>query len=172
MLVQIASGSYDIGGPGYASVTIVDNDIPPTVFIGSPGARAWSSRRATASSSSPKPATTARRSRLSYAWTQVSGPGTMAFGAHGRAHAGRFSAPGTYLVRVTVSDGQFTASDQINVTVGGTTNLVPADWISSDIGPTTLRGFSGTVRQQLGHFRRRHRLHRATPTAPTPSPGR
>ena len=54
-----------------------------------------------------------------------------------------FLAPGRYLVRVTVSDGQFTASDQLNVTVGGTTNLVPADWISSDIGPTTLPGFSG-----------------------------
>jgi hypothetical protein len=43
-----------------------------------------------------------------------------------------------------VSDGQFTASDQINVTVGSSTNLVPADWISADVGPTTLPGFSGT----------------------------
>ena len=39
VLLQIAAGPYDIGGLGYASVTLVDNDLPPTVFISSPGAQ-------------------------------------------------------------------------------------------------------------------------------------
>ena len=48
-----------------------------------------------------------------------------------------------YLVRVTVSDGQFSASDQIAVNIGATNSLVPAEWISTDVGPATARGFSG-----------------------------
>jgi hypothetical protein len=57
--------------------------------------------------------------------------------------AATFSAPGVYLVRVTVNDGQFSASDQIAVNVGATNSLVPSDWISADVGPPTARGFAG-----------------------------
>ncbi|MBI5383681.1 MAG: PKD domain-containing protein [Verrucomicrobia bacterium] len=144
VLVQIGSGSYDIAGPAYASLTIRDNDIPPTVFISSPGAQGVVVAptnglffEATADDDGlPQP--------LTYQWAQVSGSGVVTFGVTNSARTpATFSAPGVYLVRVKVNDGQFSASDQIAVTVGGRTNLAPADWISADVGPTTLAGFSG-----------------------------
>ncbi len=144
VLVQITSGSYDIGGLGYASVGILDNDIPPTVFISSPVAQGV----VVASSNGLEFAATATDDGLpqplTYAWSQVAGPGTANFTATNAATAAAtFSAPGVYLVRVTVSDGQFSASDQIAVNIGATNSLVPADWISADVGPPTARGFAG-----------------------------
>ena len=145
VLVQIAAGSYDIGGLGYASVTLVDNDLPPTVFISSPGAQGVVVASSNGVEFAASAADDGLPQPLTYAWTQVAGPGTVAFGATNAANTpATFSAPGAYLVRVTVSDGQFSASDQITVNIGATNALAPSDWISSDIGPTTLRGYSGT----------------------------
>jgi regulation of enolase protein 1 (concanavalin A-like superfamily) len=144
VLVQLGAGSYDIGGLGYASVIIQDNDIPPTVFISSPGAQGV----VVASSNGVVFAATAADDGLpqppAYEWSQVAGPGAVLFGSTNAAKAAAtFSAPGVYLVRVTVSDGQFSASDQIAVNIGATNSLVPADWISADVGPPTARGFAG-----------------------------
>ncbi|HMJ89015.1 MAG TPA: Calx-beta domain-containing protein, partial [Candidatus Acidoferrum sp.] len=145
VLLQIMTGAYDISGIAYASVTITDNDIPPTVFISSPAAQgvvvALSNgvefvATAIDEDAFPEP--------VSYAWTQVAGPGTVAFGASNSvATPATFSAMGTYIVRVTVSDGRFTASDQITINVGATNALVANDWIAEDVGPPTLRGFAG-----------------------------
>ena len=150
VLVQISAGAYDIGGAGYASVTIQDNDIPPTVFISSPGAQGVVIAltngvlfEATANDDGlPQP--------LSYQWSQVSGPGPVTFlGSNAAVSPATFTATGVYLVRVTVSDGQFSASDQISVNIGATNSLVPADWISADIGPATARGYAATVGSNL-----------------------
>ncbi len=144
VLVQIAAGSYDIGGLGYASVNVQDNDLPPTVFISSPGAQGVVVAPGNGVEFAATAADDGLPSALSYQWTQVAGPGTVTFGTPTAVTTPAiFSAPGTYLVRVTVSDGQFTASDQLAVNIGGTANLVPADWITADIGPTTRRGYAG-----------------------------
>ena len=144
VLVQISAGAYDIGGAGYASVAIVDNDIPPTVFISSPAAQGVVIAQtngvlfeaAATDDGSPQP--------VSYAWSQISGPGVITFLASNSATCpATFSSTGVHLVRVTVSDGQFTVSDQIAVNIGATNRLVAADWASTDFGPPTLRGFSG-----------------------------
>lgn len=146
VLVQIGAGSYDIGGLGYASLTLVDNDIPPTVFISSPTVQGLVLAPGNGLEFAAQASDDGSPQPLSYFWTQVSGPGPMVFGASNAATTpATFSVPGTYLVRVTVTDGQFTAKDQLYVTVGAPTNLAPADWISSDLGPTTLPGFSGTT---------------------------
>jgi VCBS repeat-containing protein len=59
-------------------------------------------------------------------WTKTSGPGNVFFG---NAAAGStsvdFSATGTYVLTLTASDGELSASDDITVTVGGTPNLPP-----------------------------------------------
>ncbi len=57
-------------------------------------------------------------SRLSVAWKRVSGPGTVTFGGTGEAHTSAdFSVAGTYVLRLTASDGGGTATDDLTVTV-------------------------------------------------------
>lgn len=55
---------------------------------------------------------------LTYAWTKVSGPGTVTFGNAALAStSASFSALGVYVLRLTVSDGQLSTSDDISVSV-------------------------------------------------------
>lgn len=71
-------------------------------------------------------------SALQVTWSKVSGPGNVTFGAAGEAHTSAdFSAIGTYVLRLTVSDGGGSGSDDLTVTVRGshaTTIRVPADY--------------------------------------------
>jgi hypothetical protein len=65
---------------------------------------------------------------LTQGWSQVSGPGTVSFTNPSALDTGAtFSSVGSYVVRLTVSDGQLVASDDATITVtsvgggGGTT---------------------------------------------------
>jgi len=56
------------------------------------------------------------------AWSKVSGPGTVTFGSASTADTtASFSAAGTYVLRLTANDGALSASDDITVTVLGST---------------------------------------------------
>ena len=49
-------------------------------------------------------------------WSQVSGPGTATFAdPNAAATTATFSAPGTYVLRLTANDGQFNVSDDVSV---------------------------------------------------------
>jgi hypothetical protein len=53
-------------------------------------------------------------------WSQVSGPGTVTFSnSHDLHAAATFSLSGTYVLRLTVSDSEFTAADELTLTVLG-----------------------------------------------------
>ncbi|HEX8150503.1 MAG TPA: PKD domain-containing protein [Pyrinomonadaceae bacterium] len=67
-------------------------------------------------------------STLSYAWSVVSGPGPVNFSnPHANATTAAFSAEGVYTLRLTVSDSQLTAADELSVTVRPQgTNSAPA----------------------------------------------
>jgi hypothetical protein len=55
---------------------------------------------------------------LSYTWSKVSGPGTVTFAdAHATVTIATFSAAGTYVLSLTASDSQLSASDEMIVTV-------------------------------------------------------
>ncbi|MCP5556202.1 MAG: PKD domain-containing protein [Verrucomicrobiaceae bacterium] len=136
------SGSYDIGGDGFANVTIEDNDSPPAIFIESPTAQgpliASSNgvivRAVVTDDGAPQPFTVQ--------WTQADGPGTATFESPTTAtSAVTFSAPGTYTLRITATDTQFTVSDQVIVVVGS--ELVAADWITQDMTPISARRGQG-----------------------------
>jgi hypothetical protein len=69
---------------------------------------------------------------LRYAWTLVAGPGSVTFDANGtnaaKATVARFTRPGTYTLRATITDvsGQSTTSDvTVAYATAGDTNL---DW--------------------------------------------
>jgi hypothetical protein len=56
--------------------------------------------------------------RLTLAWTKVSGPGTVVFGTPTAASTtATFSAPGTYIFRLTGWDGALSRSDDVTVIV-------------------------------------------------------
>jgi len=75
---------------------------------------------------------------LTYSWSVVSGPGTVSFGSGTSANTtATFSVPGIYTLRLTVSDGALSGSDDMVVTVGG---LLPSPWVDGDIGAV---GFAG-----------------------------
>jgi RHS repeat-associated protein len=64
-------------------------------------------------------------------WTKVSGPGSVTFGdAADAATSAAFTAAGTYVLRLTANDGEFTIGDDVEITVGHA-NAPPA----VDAGP-------------------------------------
>ncbi|HEV3470216.1 MAG TPA: RHS repeat-associated core domain-containing protein [Pyrinomonadaceae bacterium] len=55
---------------------------------------------------------------VTFAWGKVSGPGTVSFAnAKAADTTAAFGAPGTYVLRLTASDTQLSASDELTVTV-------------------------------------------------------
>jgi hypothetical protein len=57
-------------------------------------------------------------SGLTTSWTRVSGPGTVTFTNSSAVDTtASFSLPGTYVLRLTASDGQYTVFDEMTVTV-------------------------------------------------------
>ena len=76
-------------------------------------------------------------------WTQVSGPGTASFtNAANPATTVGFSAAGTYVLRLTASDGDLTASDEATINVTDPVNTTPVAAAGPDgsvVRPAFLR---------------------------------
>ncbi|HEX9001978.1 MAG TPA: putative Ig domain-containing protein, partial [Blastocatellia bacterium] len=71
---------------------------------------------------------------LSFTWSKVSGPSAVTFAnANALATTATINTPGAYVLRLTVSDGASTVSDDINVTIEGT-NSQP---VISSTAPTS-----------------------------------
>jgi hypothetical protein len=80
-------------------------------------------------------------------WTLVSGPGTVSFGDPSAVDTtASFSAPGTYVLRLSANDGELTASDDITITVIPQ-NLAPVVSAGADqtITLTSTAMLDGTV---------------------------
>ncbi len=136
--VQITSGSYIIGGTGYADVTIEDNDSPPTIFISGPTAQGPLIASGNGIILTATAQDDGAPAPITYLWSCVNGPGTATIETPTAASTPiSFSAPGTYVVRCTVTDTQFTVSDQTTVVVGS--SIAGAEWVIHDLGPTTAR---------------------------------
>lgn len=66
-------------------------------------------------------------STLTSTWTKVSGPGNVAFGnAAQLSTSATFSSAGTYVLRLTVSDGELSSTDEVTITA------------STPVGPAVL----------------------------------
>lgn len=142
VIVSIATSSgYIVGSPSVANVTLVDDDLPPTVYVSNPAGKSTIISAANGLLLQAVGSDDGLPNPLSYTWSQIFGPGTITFGSAGAADtSATFSAAGVYGLRVTVDDGQFTASDSIVVQVGG---FAFANWIGMDQGPPGVRGISG-----------------------------
>jgi hypothetical protein len=73
--------------------------------------------------------------RLTQTWSKTSGPGTVTFSAaNALATNATFNAAGTYILRLTGSDGAASAFDELTVTVSsGGTNKVPVVSAGPDV---------------------------------------
>jgi hypothetical protein len=88
----------------------------------------------------------------SLTWSTVSGPGTVNFAnASAASTTASFSAAGTYVLQLAASDGEFSSSDDVTVTVNPATDLIFADgfetgdlsaW-SSTVAPSKLSVSNG-----------------------------
>ncbi len=86
-------------------------------------------------------------SSLALAWSRVSGPAIVGFSPANTATTNAsFSAAGTYVLRLTANDGQFSASDDVTVTVIADVvdNEIPTVNAGPDLG-ATLAGASVQV---------------------------
>ncbi len=85
---------------------------------------------------------------LTLQWIMVSGPGSAFFGNTNVASTNvTFSAAGTYVLRLTASDGTLAASDDVTVTV---TTSAPANQAPSVQAGSDLAGATGTPIQLAG----------------------
>ncbi len=80
-------------------------------------------------------------------WSMTSGPGTVTFGdANAAATTATFSTTGTYLLRLTATDTQFTNFDELTVTyLGNQAPVVNAGADKSITAPATSVSVAGTV---------------------------
>ena len=72
-------------------------------------------------------------------WSMVSGPGPVSFEDSAAVNTtATFNFTGTYVLRLTVFDGQDTALDEVTITIAGTAQETYSDWISGfDLGGQT-----------------------------------
>ncbi len=136
--ISLGTGSYDIGANSFASVEITDNDAQPSLFITGPGAQGALVAAGNGVMLSATVADDGKPQPLTLAWTQVAGPGTATFDNAAAASTGvTFDLPGTYILQLSATDGQFTVSDQTTVVVGSA--ITAADWVTQDLGTSSSR---------------------------------
>ncbi|HYF49202.1 MAG TPA: PKD domain-containing protein [Planctomycetota bacterium] len=76
-----------------------------------------------------------------HAWSKVSGPGTVTFTAPTSAATNAsFSAAGTYVLRLTVSDSVLSDTDDVTVTVNPAPVALPSPWLHRDVGTVNTAG--------------------------------
>ena len=115
-----------LGAPNAATVTIVENEAvntAPAISVVSP---TGSQARIATGANGVLLDTTITDDGLSgqpvtMAWTTVSGPASAVFSSPSAADtAASFPSDGTYLLRLTASDGLLSATQDFTITVGGT----------------------------------------------------
>ncbi|WP_367873383.1 DUF5060 domain-containing protein [Luteolibacter sp. Populi] len=82
-------------------------------------------------------------SSLALTWTRSSGPAAVSFSpANAATTSATFSAAGTYVLRLTASDGQLSTSDEVTVTV--ISDIIDNEIPTVDAGPNSSAFLTGT----------------------------
>lgn len=84
---------------------------------------------------------------LTTTWSETSGPGTVAFGTPAAlSTTATFSAPGTYVLRLTATDGAATTFDETTITVASADGTVTIEFaVSTGADDAEQNMTSGTV---------------------------
>ena len=79
-------------------------------------------------------------------WTRISGPGTVTFGnAANASTTASFSAAGTYVLRLTASDGSLSAFDEVTITVQAASPVNQAPSVSAGPDRSIVLGNSASL---------------------------
>ena len=144
VVVSLAtSANYALGAASFASIGIADNDTPPTIVVAQPAAKAVQLAAGVGLHLAATATDDGAPNPLAFTWSKFSGPGAVTFGTPAApATTVTFAANGLYLLRISVTDGQFTVFDDVTVQVGG---FAPAAWLDVSLGAPTTRGGSGEI---------------------------
>lgn len=127
------------------NVTIVNVDRSPIASAGLDQSVSLSSVISLSASASSDP----DADTLTYSWSKVSGPGTVTFSNPSNLSTViTFSEVGTYVIRVSVSDGTLSSFDQTTVTVNSVANVNYS--VTSSAGSNGSISPSGTVTVNSG----------------------
>ena len=103
--------------PPAARAAFVAGSLPPVVDVG-PNLTAVRGRPVQLSGAISMNGKSSGAALLTAVWTKASGPGTVSFGNdHMASTTAQFSVAGTYVLRLTVSDGVLSAFDELVVSV-------------------------------------------------------
>lgn len=98
------------------SITVIPRNQPPTVDAGADQTIELPNSASLSGTMSDD--ALPRGSSVSVSWSAVSGPGNVTFSAAGSvATNASFSLPGTYTLKLSATDTEFTVSDELSITV-------------------------------------------------------
>ncbi|MEN9635206.1 MAG: hypothetical protein RL077_3610, partial [Verrucomicrobiota bacterium] len=142
VVLSLSTGTgYGVGPGGFATVAILDNDNPPTVVVINPNAKAVQISPGNGVNLVGLATDDGAPSPLTTNWSKFSGPGVVTFGTPtALATTATFSTNGLYILRLSVTDGQFTVFDEVTVRVG---SFAAAEWVDVNLGASATRGGSG-----------------------------
>ncbi|MDB6172981.1 MAG: hypothetical protein JWL59_2292 [Chthoniobacteraceae bacterium] len=119
VIIKLAPGIYNLGAASEATLTIVDSDVIPIITITSPAAPSVNIPAGTGILLEATAIDDGLPNALTFTWSKVSGPGTVAFGSVNAVNTtATFSVAGTYVLGLAASDGQFTGTNQVTVNSG------------------------------------------------------
>jgi hypothetical protein len=136
-LLVLASTTTTVHGGLMSFAGVADQ--PPSVYAGHDLSGMGSTTVAldgSAIEGEPNPA-----GAMTVTWSKVSGPGNVTFGnASARDTSASFDEPGAYVLRLTAIDGGLSASDDVQITIGGASQVST----SFQDGASPTPGYFGT----------------------------
>ena len=132
VVITLADGQYNIGASDSATITITDNDAVPTVTITSPTAATVNMHAGTGLILEANVSDDGLPGPLALTWSKVSGPGIVTFSNANTANtAANFSALGSYVLRLSATDGQFTSAADVAVNFGSVNSFSAASKVGA-----------------------------------------
>ena len=144
-----ASNGFASSAPATVSLTVTPVNDAPVIATGPVAAASpvvqTSTTVSTTGSDVDGPAA------LTYAWSQVSGPAAVAFAnASASSTTVTFAAAGSYVLRVTASDGLLSTSEDLPVTVAAVLARITVTPASATMPTGSTKQFSKTAKDQFG----------------------
>jgi RHS repeat-associated protein len=144
-VLRLRASDSELTGQAQMTVHVLAPNQPPQVTAG-PGQTLPPGESTASLAGSATDDGLPRGPGLQTQWSKVSGPGETTFGnVYSTATSATFSEPGTYLLRLSATDGELSASADTQVVVVPRPNQAPvvnagADQLLSGIGSAALQG--------------------------------